>query len=90
MGFRIAFGVREYKTGIALDDPNFVQWEVYLTTSFDSVTIERKPLGIHRCTEHDYAELWPAKKSQVEVVEKEKQRKQLYCINSNETINIFG
>jgi hypothetical protein len=54
MGFKIAFGVREYKTGIALDDPNFVQWEVYLTTSFDSVTIERKPLGIHRCTEQDY------------------------------------
>ena len=62
-GFKIAFGVREYNTGITLDDPNFVQWNVFLTTSINSVNVERELLGVHRCTDEDYAELWPPNKS---------------------------
>ena len=47
MGFKIAFGVREYNSGSALDDPNFVQWNVILTTSLDSVNVKRKTVGVH-------------------------------------------
>jgi hypothetical protein len=31
-GFKIAFGVGDFLTGVSLDDPNFVNWEVKLIT----------------------------------------------------------
>ena len=33
MGFKLAFGVREFNSESALDDPNFVQWNVAIITS---------------------------------------------------------
>jgi hypothetical protein len=41
MGFKLAFGVREFNSESALDDPNFVQWNVALITSINSVIQDR-------------------------------------------------
>jgi hypothetical protein len=41
MGFKIAFGVREYNSGVSFDDPNFVEWGVFLTTSINSKNVKR-------------------------------------------------
>lgn len=45
---------------------------------------------MHRCTDEDYEELWPAKTSQIDIIQNEKRIKQLYCIDKNETIRLFG
>jgi len=53
MKFKIAFGVEDYYSGLALDDPDFVRWDVQLNTLKFNETIKEK-LKFHKCTDHDF------------------------------------
>lgn len=55
IGFKIAFTVMDFKTKEILDDPSYVQWNVYMheATDFERNT-PKKMLAYHKCTEEDY------------------------------------
>ena len=35
IGFKIAFGVADFRTGEVLDDPDWVRWEVIMQVGFN-------------------------------------------------------
>ena len=79
-GFKVAIGVEDYNTGLALDDPYFVRWEFSLVTQNGSKT-NRLVLNHHRCTDEDYAMFWTPLVSQEFVIKNQFNKKKLYCID---------
>ena len=65
--FRLAFGVRGFFDHIARDDPNFVRWNVILTTIMDGVRTEQD-LEFHKCTQDDYDLFNPIAKQSVYIL----------------------
>jgi hypothetical protein len=53
IGFKIAFGVLQYKTEETLHDPNFVKFEVALVDK-NFASAVKTILKFHACTPEDY------------------------------------
>jgi hypothetical protein len=56
IGFKIAFTVMNFKTREVLDDPTYVQWNVYMhERDFFESEKTKRALGYRKCSEEDYA-----------------------------------
>jgi hypothetical protein len=51
IGFKIAFGVNDYSTGVPLDDPNFVKFSVNMVELDNQVKVATIPLKLKKCTD---------------------------------------
>ena len=88
INFRAAFSVTGYLDGEVKNDSRYVKWVVRHRGNVDGVHFENI-LGIHPCTEEDYAEFNPIKSSSEETFESFKDK--LFCLDSwDEYIAIGG
>jgi hypothetical protein len=53
IGFKIAFGVVDFKTWEVRDDPNFVRWIVKMREGHNFLLTGNKFLNFHKCTDAD-------------------------------------
>ena len=56
IGFKIAFTVMNFKTREVLDNPAYVQWNVYMhERDFFESEKPKRALGYRKCTDEDFA-----------------------------------
>ena len=67
-GFKIAFGVNDYRTGQPYDDPNFVTWTVRLNEYVNQRSVSKKNVAFHKCTEQDYDSFYPPSENDVQSI----------------------
>ena len=84
LGFKVAFGVNHFRTLKALDDPNYVQWQVKLTTGLNQVQGNSTYLKFHKCTPDDYKSFYPPRKSDKEIFAQARDKMGFYCIDDNQ------
>ena len=81
LGFKIAFGVNDYKNGSVLDDPNYVQWIVRLNRYENQRSVNTTTnIKFHKCTQRDFDQFYPPSSSSIESVMSVKSYS-LYCID---------
>jgi hypothetical protein len=54
IGYKIAFGVNDYRTGKPYDDPNFVEWTVRVNEYINQQSVSKVNIAFHKCTLDDY------------------------------------
>lgn len=54
IGFNIAFGVGDFRSGEVLDSPDWVRWEVKLIYGLNQQQLNFTFLNFHKCTDDDY------------------------------------
>lgn len=62
-GFKIAFGVNDFRTFESLDDPGYVDWIVKLTVGLNQKQLYSTFLTFHKCTEEDYNDFYEPRAS---------------------------
>ncbi len=90
IGFKIAFGVVDFKTWEVKDDPNFVRWTVKMREGYNFNTIKNIFLSFHKCTDADYEEFYPVSTSEKALYEKFRSLRALYCIDAGQDMLIRG
>ena len=90
IGFKVAFAVEQYDDNRAgKDDPNYVEWIVQLTQNIGKVeTIF--PLKFHKCTDEDYDSFYEPALSYKAMFAAAKSRKNFYCIDEGQNVEVFG
>lgn len=90
IGFKVAFAVEQYDDSRkGKDDPNFVAWTVQLTKNIGK-TETVIPLKFHKCTDADYDSFYKPANSYKAMFEVARSRKNLYCIDDGQNVEIFG
>lgn len=90
--FRIAFGIRDFFTKEAKDDPEYVRWHLRVTTKLNQQKHVYKDLTTKKCTEEDYELFYPVSPKYAKALEELKEYDVLYCYDIEEfkEIEIFG
>ena len=90
INFKIAFAVEQYDDSRAgKDDPNYVRWVVQLTQTTGGVEIVI-PLKYHKCSDADFDSYYKPGKSYINVFAQAKKRKNLYCIDDDQDLAVYG
>lgn len=55
-GLKIAFGVIDWDSGMVLEDPDYVEWEVSVETRKNFMSVLRQQIAMHKCTDEDLHE----------------------------------
>lgn len=55
IGFKLAFGVMNYMDRSNVDDPDHVEWKVYLETRSNLEIIDKVYLSFHKCSSEEFA-----------------------------------
>ena len=89
-GFKIAFSVEQYLGDkLARDDPNYVRWDVHYKLA-NGTNITWIPLRIHKCTDLDYDSFYkPSKNFELNFAQAKK-RKNHYCIDDDQDLEVYG
>jgi hypothetical protein len=82
IGFKIAFGVVDYKTWEVRDDLNFVRWVVKMREGYNFITVKNIFLSFHKCTDADYDEFYPISESEKALYVKIRALRALYCVDA--------
>ena len=90
IGFKLAFSVNDFATGVALDDPNFVRWTVSISTWLNQKRIDNVYLSFHKCTDDDYNSFYPPSAQSVEGIKYAKSTLDMYCIDPDQDIKVYG
>lgn len=84
IGFKLAFGVNDYKDGKPYDDPNYVKWTVRLNDYENQRSVNKQNIKFHKCTEADYDSFYPPGPNDVEAVKAIREGGySLYCFDDN-------
>ena len=89
-GFKLAFGVMDYKTGLDLGDPLKTQWELSLKVRHELKTVEKIKLKFGTSTDEDYADFFPIVDRNAAFLETLKENKVLNCIDRSQILQIRG
>jgi hypothetical protein len=68
--FKIAFTILNAKTGKVLDDPAYVDWNVWIERSTMDSDSEYIDLSIHKCTGEDFKDFYNATKKLETIISK--------------------
>ena len=91
LGFKIAFGVNDYKTGEPYDDPNYVKWVVRMNDYVNQRSIKKIDVKFHKCTEADYESFYPPNPNDADAIaEITSGNYSLFCIDDDEVVTIYG
>ena len=80
LNFKLAFTI-ENEDGEVLDDPYYVQFMAMISTYIDETDNGVQFVGIHKCTDHDKAQFYPAAKNAAKTVKNYFDSNSLYCFD---------
>ena len=83
--FSVAFQINNFITKDSYEDENMVQWIVKIAEgNGHNYFKESKQVGVHKCTEKDWATFSPPKKDKKERIEQLKKANTMFCLNQDE------
>lgn len=90
IGFKLAFGMYESKSGVNLCDPDLFEWQVFLSTYKDNSWQGGYRQRTHICTHEDISTFYEARREDKALVEKLIERGTLLCIDEDQVMEIRG
>lgn len=83
-GFKIAFGVNDFRSFESLDSPEYVEWQVKLTTGVNQKQLSSTYLKYHKCTDEDYESFYEPRQSDKKFFEFARKNMGFFCIDDDQ------
>jgi hypothetical protein len=83
--------LQQYGSNIAIEDTNYVQWEVSVLEFVNKKRTNKINLKTHKCTQEDYDQFYPPAKIHQSAIKNIRESNfGLYCIDSGQNLTISG